>query len=142
PTLFVYLICGETSHRTMKLRSAATNPHNSAKASAAPTISLAYAARACSSLQGASSLKTEAMAPTAAPYSAARPTFQGEASLWLRIMVVYHGTSGDTAAARLAARLLAQTTRASSPPAGKGGEGRICPRLLLEQALPSIVFLD
>ncbi len=88
PRFFCHLVYGEMNRRTIKLRSAAASPHNKAKKNAAAAISRAPAARESGPLHGASSLNTAATAPTTAPHDAARPVFQGEASLCRRITTV------------------------------------------------------
>jgi hypothetical protein len=66
PVLF-HWIFGQISLRTTKLRNAAAMPHNSAKASAAPTTSFALAGIVCGSLHGANNLNAAATMPIAAP---------------------------------------------------------------------------
>jgi len=66
PFLF-HSIPDEIRRRTMKLRNAAATPHNNAKASAAPTNSLAAAGIVSGPLHGANNLNAAATTPIAAP---------------------------------------------------------------------------
>ena len=67
PILQRYGVSREKSRLAIKFRNAAAMPHNSAKASAAPTNSSAIAASVCGALHGAKSFTAAAAAPIPAP---------------------------------------------------------------------------